>query len=95
MRPTARPLFVGLLVAIFLMTGSVWGFAGDEPIKPDPTDPTLVTRGKVVYAEQCASCHGTNLEGQPNWRHRLPNGRMPAPPHDATGHTIRTSNCST
>ena len=27
------------------------------------------------------------LEGQPNWRSRLPNGRLPAPPHDETGHT--------
>lgn len=26
-------------------------------------------------------------KGQPNWRHPLPNGRWPAPPHDATGHT--------
>ena len=25
--------------------------------------------------------------GQPDWRQRLPNGRLPAPPHDATGHT--------
>ena len=37
--------------------------------------------------ELCASCHGTKLEGQPDWRRRLPNGRMPAPPHDETGHT--------
>ena len=50
-------------------------------------DPKLVARGKVVYDEQCARCHGANLEGQPDWRHRLPNGRMPAPPHDPTGHT--------
>ena len=25
--------------------------------------------------------------GQPDWRRRGPNGRMPAPPHDETGHT--------
>lgn len=43
--------------------------------------------GKQVYAESCASCHGANLEGQPDWRRRLENGRMPAPPHDETGHT--------
>jgi mono/diheme cytochrome c family protein len=43
--------------------------------------------GRSLYAEHCASCHGANLEGQPNWRKRLPNGRMPAPPHDASGHT--------
>lgn len=27
------------------------------------------------------------LEGQPQWQRRLPNGRMPAPPHDESGHT--------
>jgi mono/diheme cytochrome c family protein len=27
------------------------------------------------------------LEGQPNWRERGPDGRLPAPPHDASGHT--------
>jgi mono/diheme cytochrome c family protein len=43
--------------------------------------------GERLYQENCASCHGANLEGQPDWRSRLPNGRLPAPPHDATGHT--------
>jgi len=46
-----------------------------------------VALGRTVYTRQCASCHGTRLEGQPNWKERLPNGRLPAPPHDATGHT--------
>ncbi|CAO3408218.1 Cytochrome c family protein [Azospirillum largimobile] len=40
-----------------------------------------------MYAEQCASCHGARLEGQPNWQSRKPDGRLPAPPHDASGHT--------
>ncbi len=48
---------------------------------------SAVTNGKLVYARHCASCHGANLEGQPNWRERLPNGRMPAPPHSDSGHT--------
>ena len=43
--------------------------------------------GKDVYARQCAVCHGAKLEGQPNWQRRLPNGRMPAPPHNDRGHT--------
>ncbi len=43
--------------------------------------------GAQVYAENCASCHGANLEGQPNWRQRNQNGRLPAPPHNARGHT--------
>lgn len=35
----------------------------------------------------CASCHGAQLQGQPNWRERGADGRLPAPPHDASGHT--------
>ena len=27
------------------------------------------------------------LQGQPNWRERDAAGHLPAPPHDATGHT--------
>lgn len=46
-----------------------------------------VARGRTLYANYCAACHGANLEGQPDWRQSLPNGRMPAPPHDASGHT--------
>lgn len=52
-----------------------------------PGDKDVVVRGAEIYAQQCASCHGKNLEGQPNWRSRLPTGRMPAPPHDESGHT--------
>lgn len=53
----------------------------------DAADPEFVAMGQSVYAEQCASCHGRNLEGQPNWRSPLPSGRMPAPPHTDDGHT--------
>ena len=52
--------------------------------KPAAVDLAL---GGRVYAQHCASCHGAKLEGQPDWRRRLPNGRMPAPPHDDSGHT--------
>ena len=43
--------------------------------------------GERLYQQQCASCHGANLEGQPNWRSRNDDGTLPAPPHDASGHT--------
>ena len=43
--------------------------------------------GEKLYAENCASCHGARLEGQAQWQRRLSNGRMPAPPHDESGHT--------
>lgn len=43
--------------------------------------------GPDLYAEHCASCHGANLGGQPDWTNRGPDGKLPAPPHDASGHT--------
>jgi len=78
----------GTTAVLALAAGLVWWIiTGREPTQPNPDSARLVARGKVIYAQYCASCHGANLEGQPNWRERLPNGRLPAPPHDATGHT--------
>lgn len=53
----------------------------------DPTDAQQVARGQTIYMQHCMACHGARLEGQPDWRERLPGGRLPAPPHDASGHT--------
>ena len=48
--------------------------------------------GQTLYAENCASCHGANLEGQQDWRSPGPDGVLPAPPHDASGHTWHHGN---
>ncbi len=55
--------------------------AGDPAVSADPV------RGQALYAANCAACHGANLEGQPDWRTAGPDGILPAPPHDKTGHT--------
>jgi mono/diheme cytochrome c family protein len=52
-----------------------------------PVTAEQVALGQDLYGANCASCHGANLEGQPDWRRRNENGRMPAPPHDESGHT--------
>ena len=51
-----------------------------------------ITAGKSLYLKQCAACHGTKLEGQPNWRTRNEDGTLPAPPHDDSGHTWHHDN---
>jgi len=73
--------------AAILLAGAagVWWATGTGG--PAPDNGEQVATGRALYAEHCASCHGANLEGQPDWRTRKPDGRMPAPPHDASGHT--------
>lgn len=61
--------------------------ARDDGLRLRIDDATLLTRGEAVYRQHCAACHGAQLQGQPNWRERDASGRLPAPPHDATGHT--------
>ena len=52
-----------------------------------PDDPVYVKRGQKIYMDQCASCHGVNLEGQDGWRDKMVDGMRLAPPHDISGHT--------
>ncbi len=60
-----------------------WSVPGD--------DPKEIAAGAVLYQANCASCHGAHLEGQPDWNEPGPDGLLPAPPHDATGHTWQHS----
>lgn len=53
----------------------------------EPLDTTSVARGAPLYQAHCADCHGAQLEGEANWRLRKPDGSLPAPPHDDSGHT--------
>ena len=75
------------LVALAVLATAAYGLWPRGGGRADAGNPKQVALGQQVYAEACASCHGENLEGQANWRIRLSNGRLPAPPHDAGGHT--------
>lgn len=75
-------------VALALAAAAYVRWAGEAAgVVLRPGDPALVAQGEAVYGKHCASCHGAKLEGEPNWRQRRPDGRLPAPPHDASGHT--------
>jgi mono/diheme cytochrome c family protein len=73
---------LGLTYSITLPTETA-----EASITLKPNEPAVVSLGKQVYAQNCASCHGIALQGQANWRKRGNDGYMPAPPHDETGHT--------
>jgi mono/diheme cytochrome c family protein len=86
---TRNKIGLGLLAAAFafLVGAIIVEQLRDATPRADPGNAAQVARGKPVYERLCASCHGARLEGQPDWQEKLPNGRMPAPPHDASGHT--------
>jgi len=88
---------VGLVcggVLVLVASVAAWVVAAEPQDIPEgltfmgvPVTAEQVTLGQDLYADNCASCHGANLEGQQDWRRRNEDGRMPAPPHDASGHT--------
>ncbi|TQF85224.1 cytochrome c [Elioraea sp. Yellowstone] len=80
---------VGLAPAVLIGGYLVLSSAGDEAgSRTDgATAASQTMDGVRLYAEFCAACHGARLEGQPSWQQRKPDGRLPAPPHDASGHT--------
>ena len=80
------------IFSVFLILTALYFFItysnkSNASINLNTTDNSIIENGKKIYAKNCASCHGVNLEGQKNWMSRLPDGLMPAPPHDQTGHT--------
>ena len=81
-------ILAAVVVGIALAAAVWWSLEeGSGATLLEPDNVAVVTQGRAVYAQHCAACHGANLEGQPEWRTRLPSGRLPAPPHDASGHT--------
>ena len=76
-----------VLAALVLVAAAVRWSGWRANLSIDHTDARRVSRGAPIYARHCASCHGRNLEGQPDWQSRNAQGRLPAPPHDEHGHT--------
>ena len=83
-------VYVGISILLVAYIASLGVYARIRPGAADrinSDDATLVDMGKTVYTTHCAACHGAQLQGQPDWRRAGPNGRLPAPPHDDSGHT--------
>ena len=80
--------FVVILSLFALSTGALANAGTDGVLtRLDAEDLKVVAAGELVYQSQCAACHGVQLEGQASWRQRDDAGMLPAPPHDANGHT--------
>lgn len=94
-RQWLAPIVILLAAAVAIGWLSLSRTSSNDPVvingTPVPPVPTLnadrVAQGAVLYAQSCASCHGAKLEGVPNWKKTLPDGSLPPPPHDSSGHT--------
>jgi mono/diheme cytochrome c family protein len=82
-------LLILVSIAIGLGTAGFMMIRDDQPETQVASETAKIDieQGRVLYAENCASCHGVNLEGQPNWQSKGDDGRLPAPPHNERGHT--------
>lgn len=81
-------LMAGLAGSAFFLISATSTSAQNIPnVTFKPGNAKVVEQGKAIYSRECAACHGINFEGQDNWRQRKADGRLPAPPHDASGHT--------
>lgn len=49
-------------------------------------DASQLSLGKRVYQTNCASCHGSQAQGDANWRKKGADGHYPAPPLNGSGH---------
>jgi mono/diheme cytochrome c family protein len=82
-----RLRFAAGITALAIAALATWAFWPAAAKRADPLDARQVALGESLYRKQCARCHGAQLEGQPDWRSRKTDGKLPAPPHDGTGHT--------
>lgn len=77
-----------LAVAALAVLWSMTWDRGQASALIDYRNPEATAAGAAIYAENCAACHGAALEGEtPDWRNPGPDGLLPAPPHDDSGHT--------
>ena len=86
MNRTRRRLWLAVTVTLLIAGGAaLWRFV--DRGGTSAMSSARLAQGQQIYAEACAACHGARLEGQPDWRNRKLDGKLPAPPHDASGHT--------
>ena len=74
-----------------LVVGAMIAAANHVAIARASDEAPSLDLGRAIYEQHCASCHGANAQGAPNWQERDAHGELPAPPHNAEGHTWRHS----
>lgn len=88
-----RYLFAGLIVSTLAISGCDSDSAPQRAVATlsgaDVTrsaDPAVLEKGRRVFGQHCASCHGAQAEGAANWRSKQADGKSPPPPLNGSGH---------
>ncbi len=81
------PSTVAWAALLVLLAGVALTAACSSSPGPDETATAEAHPGRAAFASTCAACHGAGGEGQPDWHVRNPDGTLPAPPLNGTGHT--------
>lgn len=97
-RRQRRLVALGVVVMIAVIVVGAVLLRSERDRDAEPTVPSMaalnpgdVTLGRAIYLKNCASCHGANAQGAPNWTQPDARGNLPPPPHDDSGHTWRHS----
>ncbi len=77
-------LIVQALPCLFLFCQAVGARA--EADAPPWYTPRQVAQGKILFAENCARCHGNNAQATAHWRRSDADGNFPPPPLNGTAH---------
>jgi len=74
-----------LILISFIFINEVSYSHSHFPITRDSA--LMIARGKIVYENNCISCHQINLVGAENWKGVDKDGHRKAPPLNGAGHT--------
>src|SRR6056300_1519256 len=74
-----------LILTLFISLSSISYSGNHFPITRDSE--LMIARGKIVYQNNCVSCHQVNLSGAKNWKGLDEDGHRKAPPLNGTGQT--------
>ena len=73
-----------VLISFLFITETTYSHS-HFPITRDSS--LMIIRGKIIYENNCVSCHQVNLVGAENWKGLDEDGHRKAPPLNGTGHT--------
>ncbi|MGC3874586.1 c-type cytochrome [Halomonas sp. GXIMD04776] len=73
-------------VSLSILLVALISGCGEEKVDGRWYTQSQVDRGKTVFLESCAECHGRSAQGTFNWRTPLEDGSYPPPPLNGSAH---------